>query len=1389
MPIIPTRPIGEFEALQERASIGENLTDPLLQKDDPAPGFIENAFISFRTNSITGTLGQEIGHAFKSPSSERDPNFDPYKEFFRDPQFMAEHPYLIEDFEFDRMLDIPNREAFFYHVARKKEDFELRQRGSRGGFVSGLVGAVGPDAGLFAVTGGGAVKGVAPFKTVSSEVGAWLAEGNAAIRTLKVSALASVANVTNEGVLAFINEDRNVDDAEAFRDAAIWGAALGAAIPLGGKLLGAGRERLMDTRAGMQLKTRFKDMMVTADMTKGAPAAIQRSYDEAVGMLAQTPVGNRVIAPLTVDVAEALGVDGKILAQAKETGVMVQKLKEATEKAGFTLEIQRHPYQDYLDIQVHHGVLDAQYRQVAPTGIFGRGAAALNSILPGGKARNMPSFVAKFFNHTFFDDAALLAGSADDPVNFKVNPSAESLKHGIERIHAEAVKTMHDVFNSHFKNKGDRITATLSDNTQINVGAWGGTRQFREAVTDYLYQADEVRRGVRDSISITHPAIREAAEKTKPYFADMFDRLDQAKLLRGPRALKATQDQLTELTGARKLIDDELAAIGPAPVGPPTQAKSATTRSPGYKAAYKQRLAELEAVMPGDKANKASAKELAKQDVQKALDEQAAKVNAEIDAYAAKKAEIDGRAAKLDEQTKAIQAQAKEIEGLIAAAENYHPRRWLAHKIRGNKADFTGRLTQQWQRNRNIDPKTGKPLAERPIIDEALDRLPAEDRKIIREAGDEAKIPAELRDPYEAAISQYYRASADAVYDKLTHLDNAHGIISAMDSMPDSLKARVLQIDETQFRDYLDNDIQSVMRSYDHQMSGRIAVRIAIDQNAGTWAPLVKDLTGEVFDGSTEQIIRTVGKHFDKLANDAADDASRALAEKGRKQMTQIMDLKFAELQGRRPEGTGSAAADAGWTAAGSIASKMPYLAYMGKGFITNLMDLAAVVMMTGLDSRKIGLLAKQFKREPGSFLPQMSLRGLEGFASALDQMGMRQMELMDATSHPSSLDPAPTRLGRGLQAADRFTGAVAGQFGVVTGMNWLTNFSNRAAATLILDEVVNGAKKMSKARALIKGGMTEAKAFHQVGLAIEDAQRLNRMGFNADEADKLIDVLTTHAEGFEGKRPWTDRDSFMEHKGHINPNYSKWYDSDRDMFDRLTSAVDSEVRNIVVRPKALSRPFMNAHWIGRAIHQFWGFAYAWSNQLAVAVSQRPGREQALYFTSLMGLAAVSDSIHNHISGRRTFAQSAELWANPETSMSMVYKTIDRSGVLGWLSRPLGIADREGFGLNKLLRGDNVSSRFIGNSGRAGYLSPLFDYGENLISGSLGVVTKGDATSWHRLRKTMAGQNLLALEFIYRTTKDMGLDNPIGPGQGLDLFPLPTRPIRDINRVEPEPEP
>ena len=255
----------------------------------------------------------------------------------------------------------------------------------------------------------------------------------------------------------------------------------------------------------------------------------------------------------------------------------------------------------------------------------------------------------------------------------------------------------------------------------------------------------------------------------------------------------------------------------------------------------------------------------------------------------------------------------------------------------------------------------------------------------------------------------------------------------------------------------------------------------------------------------------------------------------------------------------------------------------------------------------------------------------------------------------------------------------------------------------------------------------------------------------------------------------------------------------DDDLVRTVSAFVNSEVDNVIVTPKLLSRPLLNNSTAGRLFNQFQSFAFAYGNQLAPTVAARPGTQIARFAAMAVFWGAISDSLHNQLSGRRSLADSARLWS--ENPQGMFYAAANRAGMFGWLARPLAIADGAGFGPGPIM-GNNVSSMQAAQAlSVAGNISPFVDWADLLTQGAvypmatkvgrlLGADTPDvpfNAKRRHTTRKALPYQNLLWNELLYQATSAVGIDNPIGRGTGID--PFLTRPAVDADRPPLEAQP
>ena len=349
------------------------------------------------------------------------------------------------------------------------------------------------------------------------------------------------------------------------------------------------------------------------------------------------------------------------------------------------------------------------------------------------------------------------------------------------------------------------------------------------------------------------------------------------------------------------------------------------------------------------------------------------------------------------------------------------------------------------------------------------------------------------------------------------------------------------------------------------------------------------------------------------------------------------------------------------------------------------------------------------------------------------------------------------------------------------SGLNrWNTNM-NRASAMVWTDEIVEGSLKMAKAHRLLtktrKAGtdMSEADALAAVGLDPRDASRLNNWGLNGDRSERLMKLLRAHATDRDGNRFtfWT-AEAFEDFtsKHPIIPNFSLWSRKNAHISRIFTGAINSAVRDTITDPNILSRPFMNRWWIGRMFNQFQSFGYAWSNQTAVMASQRPLHHIAAYIPYALFAGGVTDAIHQHLNGKRTFEETAGLWrSNP---MAMLYASLERSQLLGFLQRPIGMA---GSWIGPLVSEHYRESLAAAKHGGISGLGPAIGYWDRVIR-NIGRGYVAAASPYQDvspgLKKSFLNitpyNNLLALSALYRITSDIGLKNPFGRGTGWDVF-------------------
>jgi len=722
----------------------------------------------------------------------------------------------------------------------------------------------------------------------------------------------------------------------------------------------------------------------------------------------------------------------------------------------------------------------------------------------------------------------------------------------------------------------------------------------------------------------------------------------------------------------------------------------------------------------------------------------------------------------------------------------YVLRRWRSDLIRLNTADFNRRLLKAWGRNRDVDYETGAARVpdERPLMPEVLAGRPAggsatgrgltdDDVRILAsEVGDVSTInegqlaasagPDFLR-RYLQEVDLYHEGAAKATIETLTKIDNRHGVEHGM-AGGKVFMSRRLDINETEFAEYLDSDLDSLLGFYHRQTAGKIASRTAIKRDIEYWEPIVRQMTGESLASNSYDpglIIQAVGKDFQSWLDVTAANRplqeqlelamNRSIGEKG------ILVHKLAELEGR-PVFPGDSAAGAGWKLWGERNSlRLPYMAYLGKMTVSALTDLASAVFYRHLSPRKLGAMVDAVN----GFAKLPNRRHLEGLYVANSDLlhSLRAMELGDVGGMVDSRAFGAGRTGRALQVTDSAMEWAAKKFGDATLINRWNTGMKRWTASLVMGEIIEGAGKMARVGDLMKGGASEAAAVAKVfGNSVEDAQRLARLGFNAERSARLVAMLERHGVYRDGVAV-ADRHGGKIQAGHfVAPELHAWHADDPDLFEAFTGAVNAETMNLIIEPKVMSKPLASSMWIGRMFNQFQSFSFSWGNQLAPLAAQRPGYEVLQYAGLMVALGGVVDAIHNSLSGRRSFEDTAAAWR--QKPAGMVYGAVNRSGLTGWLARPMGLLERTPLGPGRMLGNDQLSTMGARPDGMLGQIGPFMNWTDQVSKGATGVMN-GDFSSatQRQLWSATPWHNLWQVEGFNRLAEQMGYDTPVGPSK------------------------
>ena len=517
---------------------------------------------------------------------------------------------------------------------------------------------------------------------------------------------------------------------------------------------------------------------------------------------------------------------------------------------------------------------------------------------------------------------------------------------------------------------------------------------------------------------------------------------------------------------------------------------------------------------------------------------------------------------------------------------------------------------------------------------------------------------------------------------------------------------RVLDIPSHEIADFLETDIQKIVRAYTRTM----APDVELYRKFGSmdWREIIRPAVEEL------------NVKLQKI------EADPKLTPKQKETQTSKLNADFSlykknfEALIERLRGTRGMPDDPEGFAyrASRTVMNLNVMRMMGMVTISSLPDIAQPVLKYGLTNT--------FK---DGFMPLIN--NLKTF-----KMNAREAKLagaaIDVTSHARAM--AIKDVVDDLQRGSKFEKAVewaTNRMGLVAMFDYWTQgmkmFTSSVVNAKIMDAlaVVNGA-----------GGRATEK---------EATTYLASLGIDGNVAGNIWKQVTDHAGGGKVDGTWW-------------PNTESWKDPDAIMAYR--QALHREIGRTIIQP-GLERPLLSdQNTLGRMLYQFKSFGLASTPKVVLAGLQQ--KDAAVLSGSLasLGIGALSYYLWAVATGGQAYddMQNASLdkWAD---------EAINRSGLIGGLGEvqriaqniPL-IAPYASFSGKKSTRrpGDNLVEALLG---------PSFDFGQG-VAQVLGGLKEPTQSTLHELRKLVPFQNTMFLrEAIDAVENAIGSNLPQRRGQ------------------------
>jgi len=427
------------------------------------------------------------------------------------------------------------------------------------------------------------------------------------------------------------------------------------------------------------------------------------------------------------------------------------------------------------------------------------------------------------------------------------------------------------------------------------------------------------------------------------------------------------------------------------------------------------------------------------------------------------------------------------------------------------------------------------------------------------------------------------------------------------------LKERTLNIPSKIVDEFLENDIEMVMRQYVRGVNPTLHFKEVFDPSPAGSVKVGKDPQMGGSNAFTAKM-GEVGKMYDDMAMDAFNKGDAKLGKQIRKEWENVSrDMEAMHLQlfhrYKQPENPGGF-----WHQARQRLKEFNVMTMLGMVTVSSIPDVGNYIARRGLRTfaRDMSRLATNMKAMKLSANVNRKL----GMAADLMNSGrLEKLYLMDDYQAPISKTTTGGKVLRGWKNTQQV-------FTKATGMPYWNNFWKSMTATSYIDDIVADSLRAAK------GELSDAamEQYARGGISLKDLQAISRQ---LKESRDMVDGV------------WV-------------PQVEEW--ADQRLAERFKAAVRKEVDMTVVTPGTGDLPLASKGEIGKLVFQFKSFSMAANNRILLAGLDDMTASRIAGTMAMVTLGYVSYAARQNLKGK-------EVKVDYDT---FIREGIDRSGLLAY---------------------------------------------------------------------------------------------------------------------------